>query len=45
MYAVVSDERPWENIESVYLTGTIDDVQRRIHERIDAGSRTECSTR
>jgi probable F420-dependent oxidoreductase len=37
MYAVVSDERPWEYIESVYLTGTIDDVQRRIQERIDAG--------
>jgi probable F420-dependent oxidoreductase len=37
MYAIVSDERPWEYIESVYLTGTIDDVQRRIRERIDAG--------
>ena len=37
LYAVVSDERPWEYIESVYLTGTIDDVQRRVQERIDAG--------
>ena len=35
--AVVSDERPWDYIEAVYLTGTIDDVQRRIQERIDAG--------
>jgi hypothetical protein len=37
MLAVVSDERPWEYIEAVYLTGTIDEVQRRIQERIDAG--------
>jgi hypothetical protein len=37
MLAVVSDERPWDYIEAVYLTGTIDDVQRRIQERIDAG--------
>jgi probable F420-dependent oxidoreductase len=37
LYAVVSDERPWEYIESVYLTGTIDEVQRRVQERIDAG--------
>jgi probable F420-dependent oxidoreductase len=37
MLAVVSDERPWEYIEAVYLTGTIDTIQRRIQERIDAG--------
>ncbi|HKV88782.1 MAG TPA: LLM class flavin-dependent oxidoreductase [Candidatus Dormibacteraeota bacterium] len=37
MMAVVSDERPWDYIEAVYLTGTIDDIQRRIQERIDAG--------
>jgi probable F420-dependent oxidoreductase len=37
MMAVVSDERPWDYIEAVYLTGTIDDVQRRVQERIDAG--------
>ncbi len=37
MMAVVSDERPWDYIEAVYLTGTIDDVQHRIQERIDAG--------
>jgi probable F420-dependent oxidoreductase len=37
MLAVVSDERPWEYIEAVYLTGTIEDIQRRIQERIDVG--------
>jgi alkanesulfonate monooxygenase SsuD/methylene tetrahydromethanopterin reductase-like flavin-dependent oxidoreductase (luciferase family) len=37
LLAVVSDERPWEYIEAVYLTGTIDDVQRKIQERIDVG--------
>jgi hypothetical protein len=37
MLAVVSDERPWEYIESVYLTGTVDEIQRRIQERIDIG--------
>lgn len=35
--AVVSDERPWEYIEAVYLTGTIDEVQSRIQARIDIG--------
>ena len=37
LMAVVSDERPWDYIEAVYLTGTIDDIQRRIQERIDVG--------
>jgi probable F420-dependent oxidoreductase len=37
MMGVVSDERPWDYIEAVYLTGTIDDVQRRIQDRVDAG--------
>lgn len=37
MLQVVSDERPWDYIEAVYLTGTIDDIQRRIQQRIDAG--------
>jgi probable F420-dependent oxidoreductase len=37
MLAVVSDERPWEYIEAVYLTGTIDEVQRRIEQRLVAG--------
>jgi probable F420-dependent oxidoreductase len=38
MMGVVSDERPWDYIEAVYLTGTIDDVQQRIQERINAGA-------
>jgi probable F420-dependent oxidoreductase len=37
MLAVVSDERPWDYIEAVYLTGTIDEIQGRIQQRIDAG--------
>ena len=37
MLAVISDERPWEYIEAVYLTGTIDEIQRRIQQRVDAG--------
>jgi hypothetical protein len=37
MLAVVSDERPWEYIEAVYLTGTIDEIQRSIQARIDVG--------
>src|SRR5258708_33572408 len=37
MLAVISDERPWDYIEAVYLTGTIDEIQRRIQQRIDAG--------
>ena len=37
MLAVVSDERPWDYIEAVYLTGTVDEIQRRVQERIDVG--------
>lgn len=37
MLGVVSDERPWDYIETVYLTGTIDDIQQRIQSRIDVG--------
>ncbi len=37
MLAVVSDERPWDYIEAVYLTGSIDRIQQRIQERIDVG--------
>jgi alkanesulfonate monooxygenase SsuD/methylene tetrahydromethanopterin reductase-like flavin-dependent oxidoreductase (luciferase family) len=37
MMGVVSDERPWDYIEAVYLTGTVDDIQKRIQERVDAG--------
>jgi probable F420-dependent oxidoreductase len=37
MLGVVSDERPWDYIDAVYLTGSIDQIQRRIQERIDVG--------
>jgi len=37
MLAVVSDERPWDYVEAVYFTGTIDEIQRRVQERIDVG--------
>jgi probable F420-dependent oxidoreductase len=37
MLGVVSEERPWDYIEAVYLTGTVDDIQKRIQERVDAG--------
>ncbi|HZU17907.1 MAG TPA: LLM class flavin-dependent oxidoreductase [Candidatus Dormibacteraeota bacterium] len=37
MLAVVSEERPWEYIETVYLVGTIDEIQQRIQQRIDVG--------
>lgn len=37
MLQAVSDGRPWEYIEAVYLTGTIEEVQRRIQSRIDIG--------
>ena len=37
MLAVVSEGRPWEYIEAVYLTGTIEDIQRRVQQRIDQG--------
>lgn len=34
---VVSDERPWDYISSVYLTGTVDEIQASIQKRQDAG--------
>jgi alkanesulfonate monooxygenase SsuD/methylene tetrahydromethanopterin reductase-like flavin-dependent oxidoreductase (luciferase family) len=34
---VVSDERPWDYIEDVYMSGTIDDIQTKVQARIDAG--------
>lgn len=34
---IVSDERPWDYIDAVYLTGTIDQIQRKIQARADAG--------
>jgi probable F420-dependent oxidoreductase len=35
--SVMSDERPWEYIDSVYMPGTIDAIQQKIQARIDAG--------
>jgi probable F420-dependent oxidoreductase len=35
--AVLSDERPWEYIDAVYLPGTIGRIQQKIQERADAG--------
>ena len=35
--SVMSDERPWDYIDSVYMPGTIDDIQRKIQVRIDVG--------
>jgi probable F420-dependent oxidoreductase len=35
--AVLSDARPWEYIDSVYLPGTIDVIQRKVQARVDAG--------
>lgn len=37
MLAVVSDERPWDYIEAVYLTGTVEEIQRRVEQRIAVG--------
>ena len=34
---VVSDERPWEYIDEVYMPGTIDEIQTKIQARVDAG--------
>lgn len=35
--AIVSDDRPWNYIDEVYMPGTIDDIQRKVQARIDAG--------
>ena len=34
---IVSDERPWEYIDEVYMPGTIDDIQRKVQDRVHAG--------
>lgn len=34
---VVSDERPWDYIDAVYLTGSIDEIQQKIQARREAG--------
>jgi probable F420-dependent oxidoreductase len=35
---VVSDERPWEYIDAVYMPGTVDEIQAKVQARIDAGA-------
>ena len=35
--AIVSDERPWEYIDEVYMPGSIDEIQRKIQARVDVG--------
>jgi alkanesulfonate monooxygenase SsuD/methylene tetrahydromethanopterin reductase-like flavin-dependent oxidoreductase (luciferase family) len=35
--AVVSAERPWDYLASVYIVGTVDDIQRQIQARVDMG--------
>jgi probable F420-dependent oxidoreductase len=34
---VLSDERPWDYIDAVYLPGTIDRIQEKVQARADAG--------
>lgn len=34
---LVSDERPWEYIDAVYLVGTVEEIQRRVQRRVEAG--------
>jgi len=34
---VVSDERPWEYIDEVYMPGTVDEIQQKVKARVDAG--------
>jgi probable F420-dependent oxidoreductase len=36
--AIVSDERPWEYIDAVYMPGTVDEIQAKVQARIDAGA-------
>ena len=35
--AVLSDERPWEYIDAVYLPGTVSRIQQKVRERVEAG--------
>jgi probable F420-dependent oxidoreductase len=37
MRRVVSDARPWSYLDAVFLTGTIDEIQQGVQNRIDAG--------
>jgi probable F420-dependent oxidoreductase len=35
--AIVSDERPWDYVEQVYMPGTIDEIQAKVQASVDAG--------
>jgi probable F420-dependent oxidoreductase len=35
--AIVSDERPWEYIDAVYMSGTVEQIQNKVQARVDAG--------
>ena len=35
--AIVSDERPWEYIDAVYMPGTVDQIQAKVQARVEAG--------
>ena len=35
--AIVSDERPWDYVDQVYMPGTIDVIQAKVQARIDVG--------
>ena len=35
--ALTGDERPWEYIDAVYLTGSIEAIQEKVAARIEAG--------
>jgi alkanesulfonate monooxygenase SsuD/methylene tetrahydromethanopterin reductase-like flavin-dependent oxidoreductase (luciferase family) len=34
---IVSDERPWEYVEQVYMPGTVAEIQAKVQARIDVG--------
>jgi probable F420-dependent oxidoreductase len=34
---IVSDERPWEYVEQVYMPGTVDEIQAKVQARVDVG--------
>ena len=34
---IVSDERPWDYVEQVYMPGTIDEIQAKVQARVDVG--------
>jgi probable F420-dependent oxidoreductase len=37
MRRVISDDRPWDYVEAVFLTGTVDEIQQAVEERLQVG--------